>query len=129
MKAETKFASIFMAACILVFLSLPALARPGNPPQDQGTAQTESVQKGEKQKVERSSGKEIGKGGEDIGNGAGNGTESLGKETAGAAGNLGTLHPATPPTISAKAQEALPRTSESAPEKARPRSAKEVARE
>jgi hypothetical protein len=61
MKAKTKFASILMAACILVFLSLPALARPGNPSQDQGTAQTESVQKGEKQKVERSSGKEIGK--------------------------------------------------------------------
>ena len=93
MKAETKIASIFIAACILVFLSLPVFARPANPPQDQGTAQTESVQKGEKQKVEGSSGKEIGKGGEDIGKGAGNGTESLGKGSAGAAGNLVTLHP------------------------------------
>jgi|SRR5579864_4730856 hypothetical protein len=94
MKADTNFASIFLAACILVFLSLlPAFARPANPPQDQGTAQTESVQKGENQKVERSSGKEIGKGGEDVGKGAGKGAESLGKGTAGGAGNLVTLHP------------------------------------
>jgi hypothetical protein len=93
MKAKTKFASILMAACILVFLGLPTFARPANLPQDQGTAQTESAQKGEKQKVERSSGKEIGRGGDDIGKGAGNGTESLGKGTAGAAGNLVTLHP------------------------------------
>ena len=93
MKAKTNFTSIFWAACILVFLSLPAFARPANPPQDQGTAQTESVQQGEKQKVEPSSGKEIGKGGEDIGKGAGKGAESLGKGTAGAAGNLVTLHP------------------------------------
>jgi hypothetical protein len=93
MKADTNCASIFLAACILVFLSLPAFARPANPPQDQGTAQTESVQKGENQKVERSSGKEIGKGGEDVGKGAGKGAESLGKGTAGGAGNLVTLHP------------------------------------
>ena len=52
MNAETKFASIFITACTLVFLSLPAFARPAHPPQDQGTAQTESVRKGEKQKVE-----------------------------------------------------------------------------
>jgi hypothetical protein len=93
MKAKTNFASILSAACNLVFLSLPAFARPANPPQDQGTAQTESVQKGEKQKVEPSSGKEIGKGGEDVGKGAGKGAESLGKGTAGGAGNLVTLHP------------------------------------
>jgi hypothetical protein len=129
MKAKTKFASILMAACILVFLGLPAFARPANLPQDQGTAQTESAQKGEKQKVERSSGKEIGRGGEDIGKGAGNGTESLGKGTAGPLAISLPCIPATPPTISAKAQEALPRTSESVPEKAQPRSAKEVARE
>ena len=130
MKAKTKFASILMAACILVFLGLPAFARPANLPQDQGTAQTESAQKGEKQKVERSSGKEIGRGGEDIGKGAGNGTESLGKGTAGAALAISLpCIPAAPPTISARAQEALPRTSESVPEKARRRSAKEVARE
>jgi hypothetical protein len=51
MKVETKFASIFMTACTLVFLSLPAFARAASPPQDQGTAQTQSVQKGENQKV------------------------------------------------------------------------------
>ena len=93
MRAKTNFASILTAACILVFLSLPAFARPANPPQDQGTAQTESVQKGEKQKVEPSSGKEIGKGGEDVGKGAAKGAESLGKGTAGAVGNVATLHP------------------------------------
>jgi hypothetical protein len=93
MKIKAKFASIFAAGCILVFLSLPTFARPANPPQDQGTAQTQSVQKGKEQKVKPSSGKEIGKGGEDIGKGAGKGAESLGKGTAGAAGNLATLHP------------------------------------
>jgi hypothetical protein len=93
MKIKPKCALIFVAACILVFLSLPAFARPANPPQDQGTAQTQSVQKGENQKVERGPGKEIGKGGEDVGKGAGKGAESLGKGTAGAAGNLVTLHP------------------------------------
>jgi hypothetical protein len=51
------------------------------------------AQKGEKQKAEPSSGKEIGKGGEDIGKGAGKGAESLGKGTAEGAGNLVTLHP------------------------------------
>jgi hypothetical protein len=91
MKIKAKFASIFVAACIVVFLSPPAFARPVNPPQDQGAAQTQS--KGKEQKVERSPGKEIGKGGEDVGKGAGKGAESLGKGTAGAAGNLVTLHP------------------------------------
>ncbi len=78
---------------VFFFLSLPAFARPANPPQDQRTAQTQSVQNGRNQKVEPGSGKEIGKGGEDIGKGAGKGAESLGKGTAGAAGNLVTLHP------------------------------------
>jgi hypothetical protein len=94
MKMKAKFASGFVAACILVLLSLPAVARPANPPQDQGAAQTQPVPKGDKQKVEPGPGKEIGKGGEDIGKGAGKGAESLGKGTAGAAGNLVTLHPA-----------------------------------
>lgn len=89
MKTRPKFTSILRAACILIFLSLPAFAQPSHLPQDQGTSQT----KGEKQKVEPSSGKEIGKGGEDVGKGAGKGAESLGKGTAGAAGNLVTLHP------------------------------------
>ena len=122
MKIRAKFTSIFAAACGLVFLSLPASARPPHPPQDQQTSQTQSVPKGEKQKVEPGSGKEIGKGGEDIGKGAGKGAESLGKGTAEGAGNLVTLHPATPPLIWAKARVARPRMSESALERARPRS-------
>jgi len=93
MKIRTKFAWTIVAVCILFFFSLPAFPRPVNPPQDQGTAQTQSVQNGRNQKVEPGSGKEIGKGGEDIGKGAGKGAESLGKGTAGAAGNLVTLHP------------------------------------
>ena len=93
MKNRANFESILAAACMWLFLSLPAFARPSHPPQDQQTSQTQSVQKGEKQKVEPSSGKEIGKGGEDVGKGAGKGAESLGKGTAGAVGNLVTLHP------------------------------------
>jgi len=95
MKTKARFASMFVAACIFafVFLSLPAFARPAYPPQDQGTAETQSAQKDKNQKVERGAGKEIGKGGEDIGKGAGKGAGSLGKGTAGAAGNLVTLRP------------------------------------
>jgi len=93
MKIRTNFTSMFAAACMWVSLSLPAFARPSLPPLDQGISQTQSVQKEEKQKPEASSGKEIGKGGEDVGKGAGKGAESLGKGTAGAAGNLVTLHP------------------------------------
>jgi len=92
MKTKAKFALIFMTASILLLLSLPALARPANPPQDQGAKQTDSVQKGDK-KAQPGPGKEVGKGGGDIGKGAGKGAESLGKGTAGAAGNLVTLHP------------------------------------
>jgi hypothetical protein len=92
MKTKAKFASKFVA-CILGFLSLPAFARPANPPQDPGTAQTQAVQQGKQKKVEPGAGREIGKGGEDVGKGAGKGAESLGKGTAGAAGNLVTLHP------------------------------------
>ena len=92
MKTKAKFA-IFVAACALLFLSLSALARPANSSQDQGTAQTRSVEKGEKQKGQPGPGKDVGKGGEVIGKGAGKGAASLGKGTAGAAGNLVTLHP------------------------------------
>jgi hypothetical protein len=100
MKIKAKFA-MFVAACNLLFLSLPAPARAASSPQDpgkdqgkdQGTTQTQSVQKGEKQKDQPGPGKEVGKGGEDVGKGAGKGAESLGKGTAGAAGNLATLHP------------------------------------
>jgi hypothetical protein len=93
MKISAKFTSMLAAACMLVFLSLSAFARSSHPPQHQQTSQTQSDQKGEQQKVEPSSGKEIGKGGEDIGKGAGKGAESLGKGTAEGAGNLVTLHP------------------------------------
>ena len=93
MEIRTKFAILLVTACSLFFLSLPAFARNPNPPQDQGTAQTQSVPKGKEQKAKRGSGKEIGKGGEDIGKGAGKGAESLGKDTGEAAGNLVTLHP------------------------------------
>ena len=92
MKIKAKF-EMFVAACTLLFLTLPVLAPPANSPQDQGTTQTQSVQKDKNQKVQPSPGKEVGKGGEDIGKGAGKGAESLGKGTAGAAGNLVTLHP------------------------------------
>jgi hypothetical protein len=92
MKTKAKF-SLFVAASTLLCLSLPVLARPANLPQDQGTTQTQSTQKGENQKAQPGPGKEVGKGSEDIGKGAGKGAESLGKGTAGAAGNLVTLHP------------------------------------
>jgi hypothetical protein len=92
MKIKAKFASIFVTAGIVVFLSLPAFARPASA-QEQGTAETQPVKKDKKQKAERSPGKEIGKGGEDVGKGAGKGAESLGKGAGGAAGNLVTLHP------------------------------------
>lgn len=97
MKAKPQFASIFVAACVSVFLSLPAFARPANPLQDQGTTQAQSGPQDKKhdrkQKAGTGPGKDVGKGGEDVGKGAGKGAESLGKGTAGAAGNLGTLHP------------------------------------
>jgi len=98
MKTRPRFSSIFIAACISVFLSLPAFARTANPPQDQGTAQTQSgpqnkTQQDKKQKAGTGPGKEVGRGGEDVGSGAAKGAGSLGKGTAGAAGNLATLHP------------------------------------
>jgi hypothetical protein len=98
MKAKTQFASIFISACVSVFLSLPAFARPANPPQDHGTTQTQSgpqdtKQQNKKQKAGTGPGKDVGKGGEDVGKGAAEGAGSLGKGTAGAAGNLATLHP------------------------------------
>ena len=92
MKIKAKCA-MFVAACNLLFLSLPALASPQNSPQDEATTQTQLAKKDKKQKGQPGPGKEVGKGGEDIGKGAGKGAESLGKGTAGAAGNLVTLHP------------------------------------
>jgi len=93
MRTEAEFASMVRTVCILLFLSLPSLARPAHPAQDRGTTQAQSAPRAEQQKVEPGPGKEVGKGGEDIGKGAGKGAESLGKGTAGAAGNLVTLHP------------------------------------
>ena len=97
MKAKPQFASIFVAACLSVFLSLPAFARPANPTQDQATAQTQSEAQDktqhDKHKAGTGPGKDVAKGGEDVGKGTAKGAGSLGKGTAGAAGNLATLHP------------------------------------
>src|ERR1700740_1828830 len=97
MKAKPQFASIFVAACVSVFLSLPAFAHPANPSQDQATAQTQSGAQDktqhDKHKAGTGPGKDVGKGGEDVGKGTAKGAGSLGKGTAGAAGNLATLHP------------------------------------
>jgi hypothetical protein len=95
MKVKTKFDSISVTACLLLFLTLPAFARPADPPQDQGTTQTQSAQKDKDQKVGTSPGKYMAQGAGDVGKGAGKGAASLGKGTAGAAGNLVTLHPGT----------------------------------
>jgi hypothetical protein len=93
MKANLQFASILVAACVSVLLSLPVVARPANPGQDQGTAQTQSGTHDKKQKAGTSPDKDMGKGGEDIGKGTAKGAGSLGKGTAGAVGNVATLHP------------------------------------
>ena len=93
MKANTTFGSIFLVACVSVFLSLPAFARTANPQQDQGTAQPQSKEKDKKQKGGTSPGKDVGKGGEDVGKGAAKGAGNLGKGTGEAAGNLVTGHP------------------------------------
>ena len=86
MKANLQFASILVAACVSILLSLPATARPANSPQHQGAAQTQSgppdKTQQDKQKAGTSPGKDVGKGGEDVGKG-----------TAGAVGNVATLHP------------------------------------
>jgi hypothetical protein len=93
MKAKLQFVSIFVTACISVFLSVPAFGRPANSGQDQGTARTQAEPQGTKHKAGTSPGKDVGKGGGDVGKGAAKGAGSLGKGTAGAAGNLATLHP------------------------------------
>ena len=93
MKANLQFASILVAGCVSVFLSLPAFARPANPPQDQATDQTQSGQHDKKQKAGTSPDKDMGKGAEDVGKGTAKGAGSLGKGTAGAVGNVATLHP------------------------------------
>lgn len=97
MKAKPQFTSILLAACVFVFMSLTAFARPASPPQDQGSAQTrpgpQDRKQQDRQKAGTSPGKDVDKGGEDIGRGAAKGAGSLGRGTAGAAGNLATLHP------------------------------------
>lgn len=66
MKANPQLASIFVAACVSVFLSLPAFAHPANPSQDQGTAQTQSGPQDrtqqDKDKAGTDPGKDVGKG-------------------------------------------------------------------
>ena len=69
MKAQPQFASIFLAACVSVFLSPPAPARPANPPQDQGTTHTQSGQRDKKQKARSGPARDVGKGSEDVGKG------------------------------------------------------------
>jgi hypothetical protein len=92
-KLRLSLASTCLSACALL-LALSSFARPGIAQDDvSGQGATQSVQKTRKHKPQRSPGKEIGKGSEDIGKGAGKGAESLGKGTAGAAANLATLHP------------------------------------
>jgi hypothetical protein len=93
MRPKPHFAFILLTACVSIFLSLPAFARPANSRQDPETAHTQSGSQKKKRKPATSPGKDVGKGGEDIGKGAAKGAESLGKGTAGAAGNLVTLHP------------------------------------
>jgi hypothetical protein len=95
MKANPQFASVLSAACVSFLLSLPAVARPANAQQDQGTTQTQSStqNKNKNQKAGTSPGKDVGKGGADIGKGTAKGAGSLGKGTAGAVGNAATLHP------------------------------------
>ena len=56
-----------METCVSVFLSLPALARPGNPRQDLGDRPDATAPQDEKQKTGTSPGKDVGKGGEDVG--------------------------------------------------------------
>jgi len=93
MKVKAKFDSIFVVVYALLSLSLPAFARAANPHQDQGTAQTQSAQKDQKEKAATSPAREVGKGGGGVGEGAAKGAGSLGKGSARAAGNLATLHP------------------------------------
>jgi len=131
MKTKVKLASIFVAAFLLVFvfLSLPAFARPAHAPQDQATAETQSVEKGKKQKDERGSGKEIGKSGEDVGKARARVRRAWAKALPEPPAISLPCTLAKPPPISARAPGAPARTSESVPEKARPRSAKEAPRE
>ena len=89
MKTKAKF-SMFVAACALLFSSLPVLAGPANSPQTEGTTQTQSVQKGEKQKGQPGPGKDVGvgtgKGAAKIGKGSGKGIGKLGKKIFGRGG-------------------------------------------
>ena len=100
MRIKTKLAMISVTAGSVIFLSLPTFARLVSRPQDQGTAETQSAKKDEKRKAERGPGKEIGKGGEDVGKGAagagtdvgvgsGKGAAKIGKGTGKGIGKLG----------------------------------------
>ena len=93
MKRNFQFASILVAACAIILLSRPAVARPANPRQNQATTPPQSAPHDNNQKPGTSPGKDVGKGGEDVGKGTAKGAGSLGKGTAGAVGNVATLHP------------------------------------
>ncbi len=60
MKIKAGLASTFVTAGIVVFLSLPGFARPASRLQEQGTAETQSVKKDEKQKAGRGCGSRYG---------------------------------------------------------------------
>lgn len=83
---KAKLATILVLVSIVAF-GLPSFSRQTAPGED-GAAQSMK-----KHKKSTSPGKEVGKGGEDIGKGAGKGAASMAKGTAGAAGDLVTLHP------------------------------------
>jgi hypothetical protein len=78
-----------VTACVAFFLSLPAFARPANPRQDQGTAQTQSGSQDKKQKASTSPGKDVGKGGEDVGKGAAGAGKDVGGGAGKGAGKIG----------------------------------------
>jgi len=86
--------SVILAMAILVGICAAKAGAAPAASQDQETS-NQAVQKHHKKndKKDVSPPKEAGKGGEDIGKGVGKGAGSLAKGTAGAAGDLVTLHP------------------------------------
>ncbi len=83
---KPRFTSSCLLALLLVF-AVPGLSQSGV---DQDSAAQKTAQN---KKKARGPGKEIGKGGEDIGKGAAKGSADLAKGAAGGVGNLATGHP------------------------------------
>ena len=79
-------ATIFALAAVMLFGS-PAFGRKS------ATGVNATAQSARKQKRSTRPGREVANGGKDIGRGAGKGAVSMAKGTAGAAGDLVTLHP------------------------------------